>query len=138
MYLILLGSFMERLWIPWQRSPWDYTVGWQRGSTHSSPPGHLWVQHCSPDSWHVRICVLQMFNHFIYVYENLLFRVQITLLIFWTQITDLIYICRKRWILFPPETGGLKPTRVPYEESSVYSELNFYCPNNLDVFNGMV
>ncbi|XP_028157120.1 HSPB1-associated protein 1-like [Ostrinia furnacalis] len=41
----------------------------------------------------------------------------------------------KRWILFPPETGGLKPTRVPYEESSVYSELNFYCPSNLDVFN---
>ncbi|XP_063831427.1 HSPB1-associated protein 1 [Ostrinia nubilalis] len=43
----------------------------------------------------------------------------------------------KRWILFPPETGGLKPTRVPYEESSVYSELNFYCPSNLDVFNGL-
>lgn len=54
------------------------------------------------------------------------------------QINGFIYICRKRWILFPPETGGLKPTRVPYEESSVYSELNFYCPNNLDVFNGMV
>ncbi|KAH9636652.1 hypothetical protein HF086_003470 [Spodoptera exigua] len=44
---------------------------------------------------------------------------------------------KKRWILFPPETGGLKPTRVPYEESSVYSELNFYCPNNLEVFNGL-
>ncbi|KAM3962508.1 HSPB1 associated protein 1 [Aphomia sociella] len=43
----------------------------------------------------------------------------------------------KRWILFPPETGGLKPTRVPYEESSVYSELNFYCPNNMDAFNGL-
>ncbi|XP_059053192.1 HSPB1-associated protein 1 isoform X2 [Achroia grisella] len=43
----------------------------------------------------------------------------------------------KRWILFPPETGGLKPTRVPYEESSVYSALNFYCPNNMDVFNGL-
>lgn len=44
---------------------------------------------------------------------------------------------KKRWILFPPETGGLKPTRVPYEESSVYSELNFYCPNNLEVFNNL-
>ncbi|CAB3248931.1 unnamed protein product [Arctia plantaginis] len=44
---------------------------------------------------------------------------------------------KKRWILFPPGTGGLKPTRVPYEESSVYSELNFYCPNNLDVFNSL-
>ncbi|XP_045776647.1 HSPB1-associated protein 1 isoform X1 [Maniola jurtina] len=44
---------------------------------------------------------------------------------------------RKRWILFPPEAGGLKPTRVPYEESSVYSELNFYCPNDLEAFNGL-
>ncbi|XP_057381740.1 HSPB1-associated protein 1-like [Daphnia carinata] len=33
---------------------------------------------------------------------------------------------RKRWILFPPEdTDFLKPTRVPYEESSVYSRINF-------------
>lgn len=45
-------------------------------------------------------------------------------------------IHRKRWILFPPETGNLKPTRVPYEESSVYSEHNFFCPINLDSFNG--
>ncbi|XP_049877468.1 HSPB1-associated protein 1 [Pectinophora gossypiella] len=45
---------------------------------------------------------------------------------------------KKRWILFPPETGGLKPTRVPYEESSVYSELNFYCPLNLEPFSGLV
>ncbi|XP_013139235.1 PREDICTED: HSPB1-associated protein 1 [Papilio polytes] len=44
---------------------------------------------------------------------------------------------KKRWILFPPETGNLKPTRVPYEESSVYSELNFYCPSNLDSFNAL-
>lgn len=44
---------------------------------------------------------------------------------------------KKRWILFPPEAGGLKPTRVPYEESSVYSELNFYCPIHLDVFTGL-
>ncbi|VVC88718.1 unnamed protein product [Leptidea sinapis] len=44
---------------------------------------------------------------------------------------------RKRWILFPPDTAGLKPTRVPYEESSVYSELNFYCPQSLDVFAGL-
>lgn len=34
---------------------------------------------------------------------------------------------RKRWLLFPPE-AKLKPTRVPYEESSVYSEENFYSP----------
>lgn len=54
-----------------------------------------------------------------------------------TNSCPIIYLfCRKRWILFPPEAGGLKPTRVPYEESSVYSELNFYCPNDLDAFNG--
>ncbi|XP_065220046.1 HSPB1-associated protein 1 [Planococcus citri] len=35
---------------------------------------------------------------------------------------------RKRWLLFPPsETDHLKPTRVPYEESSVYSSINFSC-----------
>ncbi|XP_068619157.1 HSPB1-associated protein 1 homolog [Battus philenor] len=44
---------------------------------------------------------------------------------------------RKRWILFPPETGNLLPTRVPYEESSVYSKLNFYCPANFDAFNAL-
>ncbi|CAG7836673.1 unnamed protein product [Allacma fusca] len=32
---------------------------------------------------------------------------------------------RKKWILFPPQdTKFLRPTRVPYEESSVYSEIN--------------
>lgn len=46
------------------------------------------------------------------------------------------FFFRKNWILFPPETGGLKPTRVPYEESSVYSELNFYCPSNMEAFSG--
>ncbi|XKL59913.1 hypothetical protein PGB90_000929 [Kerria lacca] len=35
---------------------------------------------------------------------------------------------RKRWLLFPPtETKHLKPTRVPYEESSIYSNINFSC-----------
>lgn len=26
----------------------------------------------------------------------------------------------------------LKPTRVPYEESTIYSEFNFFCPPNKD------
>lgn len=34
---------------------------------------------------------------------------------------------RKRWLLFPPE-AKLRRTRVPYEESSVYCEENFYSP----------
>ncbi|XP_037963468.2 HSPB1-associated protein 1 [Plutella xylostella] len=44
---------------------------------------------------------------------------------------------KKRWLLFPPEAGGMKSTRVPYEESSIYSELNFYCPNSLEDFRGL-
>ncbi|KAG5896363.1 hypothetical protein JTB14_005841 [Gonioctena quinquepunctata] len=39
---------------------------------------------------------------------------------------------KKLWMLFPPEES-LKPSRVPYEESSIYSELNFFSPN-LDDF----
>lgn len=36
----------------------------------------------------------------------------------------------KRWILFPPEdTENLYPTRIPYEESSVYSEVNIKNPD---------
>ncbi|CAG9830161.1 unnamed protein product [Diabrotica balteata] len=34
----------------------------------------------------------------------------------------------KSWLLFPPEEN-LKPTRIPYEESSIYSKLNFFSPN---------
>ncbi|KAH8280110.1 hypothetical protein KR018_007980 [Drosophila ironensis] len=33
----------------------------------------------------------------------------------------------KSWLLFPPETP-LESTRIPYEESSVYSMENFYAP----------
>lgn len=44
---------------------------------------------------------------------------------------------KKRWILFPPEATGLKPTRVPYEESSIYSDLNFFCPAHLDAHKGL-
>jgi len=33
---------------------------------------------------------------------------------------------KKRWILYPPEdTPLLEPSRIPYEESSVYSQINF-------------
>ncbi|GLH01610.1 Uncharacterized protein GBIM_07712 [Gryllus bimaculatus] len=36
----------------------------------------------------------------------------------------------KQWILFPPKaSASLLPTRVPYEESSVYSKHNFYSPD---------
>lgn len=32
----------------------------------------------------------------------------------------------------PPEMEKyLKPSRVPYEESNCYSEINFSCPNNI-------
>jgi hypothetical protein len=33
--------------------------------------------------------------------------------------------CRKRWLLFPPESSlGRLQTRLPYEESSVYIDMN--------------
>jgi HSPB1-associated protein 1 len=37
--------------------------------------------------------------------------------------------------LSPPETN-LQPTRIPYEESSIYSKLNFFSPN-LEDFKGV-
>ncbi|XP_050543797.1 HSPB1-associated protein 1 isoform X2 [Daktulosphaira vitifoliae] len=38
----------------------------------------------------------------------------------------------KRWILLPPDMGKyLLPSRVPYEESSCYSKINFSCPKIL-------
>ncbi|XP_063222615.1 HSPB1-associated protein 1 isoform X2 [Bacillus rossius redtenbacheri] len=36
---------------------------------------------------------------------------------------------RQQWILFPPDTLSILPTRVPYEESSIYSQRNFYSPD---------
>lgn len=37
---------------------------------------------------------------------------------------------RKRWILFSPDTPNLQPSRVPFEESSVYSSRTFFSPKN--------
>ncbi|XP_061390150.1 HSPB1-associated protein 1 [Musca vetustissima] len=37
---------------------------------------------------------------------------------------------RKSWLLFPPSNTVLTPTRIPYEESSVYCKENFYAPNS--------
>ena len=37
---------------------------------------------------------------------------------------------RKKWTLFPPsDSAHLYPTRIPYEESSVFSEVNVECPD---------
>lgn len=42
----------------------------------------------------------------------------------------LIFLLRKRWHLFPPEdTPFLYPTRIPYEESSVFSKVNVVNPD---------
>ncbi|XP_050079416.1 HSPB1-associated protein 1-like [Anopheles maculipalpis] len=40
---------------------------------------------------------------------------------------------RKAWTLLPPE-ANLTPVRVPYEESSVYCEENFYSPSSYSQF----
>ncbi|KAH0947072.1 hypothetical protein HN011_008095 [Eciton burchellii] len=36
---------------------------------------------------------------------------------------------RKLWLLYPPN-DALMPVRVPYEESTVYSRFNIYCPSD--------
>nr|CAH7768409.1 unnamed protein product [Callosobruchus chinensis] len=41
---------------------------------------------------------------------------------------------RKLWLLFPPDEN-LQPTRIPYEESSVFSKLNFFSPSIEDFKN---
>jgi len=42
---------------------------------------------------------------------------------------------RKTWLLFPPEDlNRLHPTRVPYEESSVYSSINFSSQSCLQAY----
>nr|XP_053633092.1 HSPB1-associated protein 1-like isoform X1 [Cherax quadricarinatus] len=39
-------------------------------------------------------------------------------------------IGKKRWILFPKsQSQYLSPTRIPYEESSIYSKVGFPCPS---------
>lgn len=43
---------------------------------------------------------------------------------------------KKRWILFKPDTK-LHPTRIPFEETSVYCTENFFSPNNLQQFAGL-
>ncbi|XP_059621862.1 HSPB1-associated protein 1 [Phlebotomus argentipes] len=42
----------------------------------------------------------------------------------------------KRWILFSPEVD-LQATRIPFEESSVYSGLNFFSPRDLGQFDSV-
>lgn len=41
----------------------------------------------------------------------------------------------KSWLLFPPGSS-LTPTRVPFEESSVYCKQNFYSPEDEKQFEG--
>ncbi|XP_076480177.1 HSPB1 associated protein 1 isoform X4 [Bombus vancouverensis nearcticus] len=42
----------------------------------------------------------------------------------------------KQWLLFPPSSSNfLQPTRIPYEESTIYSKYNFFCPTKEDEIN---
>ncbi|XP_059486651.1 HSPB1-associated protein 1 [Neocloeon triangulifer] len=46
---------------------------------------------------------------------------------------------QKQWFLFPPESGEiLKATRVPYEESSIYSQINFFSPSEVESLDAYV
>jgi len=49
---------------------------------------------------------------------------------------------RKQWILFPPsDTSFLYPTRLPYEESSVFSQVDILRPDMVQhpryIFNAL-
>lgn len=38
------------------------------------------------------------------------------------------------WLLFSPEcTSYMQPTRIPYEESTVYSKYNFFSPSQVEI-----
>ncbi|XP_022190492.2 HSPB1-associated protein 1 homolog isoform X3 [Nilaparvata lugens] len=42
---------------------------------------------------------------------------------------------KKAWILFSPDDDdSLQPTRIPYEESSIFSKINFFCRKSLRGF----
>ncbi|XP_073814993.1 HSPB1 associated protein 1 [Musca autumnalis] len=41
---------------------------------------------------------------------------------------------RKSWLLFSPNNSVLTPTRIPYEESSVYCKENLYAPNTKEIW----
>lgn len=46
------------------------------------------------------------------------------------QLSALTSVWRKRWHLFPPEdTQKLYPTRIPYEESSIFSQVDVLQPD---------
>uniref|UniRef100_A0A3Q1F2Z9 Hspb associated protein 1 n=1 Tax=Acanthochromis polyacanthus TaxID=80966 RepID=A0A3Q1F2Z9_9TELE len=60
--------------------------------------------------------------------RRLCLNLRILCLLFSSEV--LFPVCRKRWHLFPPEdTAKLYPTRVPYEESSVFSQVDVLHPD---------
>lgn len=51
-----------------------------------------------------------------------------------SEIFNDFFFFRKEWILFPPEAAeSLKPVRVPYEESTIYSSINLFSPSEDEV-----
>lgn len=52
------------------------------------------------------------------------------------RIIYFFFFFRKQWLLFPPSSSNfLQPTRIPYEESTIYSKYNFFCPTKEDEIN---
>lgn len=49
------------------------------------------------------------------------------------KIIEIVWSYRKSWLMFPPN-APLTPTRVPYEESSVYCAEHFYSPAAMEQF----
>lgn len=64
-----------------------------------------------------------------YENKNKNFNIKVRLFVF-------ILFFRKQWLLFPPSSSNfLQPTRIPYEESTIYSKYNFFCPTKEDEIN---
>lgn len=41
---------------------------------------------------------------------------------------------RKLWLLFSPDcVNSMQPTRIPYEESTIYSKYNFFTPSKREI-----
>ena len=64
---------------------------------------------------------------------NIQLFVMVAMVRIYSQIIQFSFVhggCRKKWILFPPsDSEYMYPTRIPYEESSVFSLVNIARPD---------
>lgn len=98
------------------------------GSSGAHTPCHLDTYGCN--------IIAQVYGKYVFYYyiqqnESIQYIVALKNMVLQIDKFIPLFSIRKRWLLFPPsETNNLKPTRVPYEESSIYSNINFSCFEN--------